>query len=488
MFGVILFSWTAFVIWGGRLPVRNGFGWDGRGFGDWAINFKGTVLNHQLDGYFIQRILPSFIVHYGLRIIQLFGQVTGTIKIEISDPSVFWGFRILDLLCTLGTVLFWLLISTHERLSPIKTWIGYFALFMNFPVLRLHVYAPSSMDPLAFFLFSVLLYFYLRKESWKVFVLTALGSFQWPTFIYFGLILFLFPKRSAINSSNPVFKTRSTLLAFATASVVLAAMVYLQFIMKDPNIWDAQPLLTSVVGWSIAFAVFYIFLGTRSLYEKIAFTPGEIIGNFSPLKYIAAAGLFIGTRLIIKILSNGTSGYGMKFTLLHTIFQRGIIQPGLFFIAAIIFFGPFLWLSVFYWNRVCKYIWENFGFGMTLYAILSLLLSLTSESRQSISFLPVVVLLTLLVIDDSKFKNSHLGLFAALAVLYSKVWLPLPDQPPMASVTEFPFERMMLNFGPWINTQMYLVQTLVVLATGALLFYIYGFSRQDNTSSVISDR
>jgi hypothetical protein len=253
-------------------------------------------------------------------------------------------------------------------------------------------------------------------------------------------------------------------------------------------IWDAQPLLTSVVGWSIAFAVFYIFLGTRSLYEKIAFTPGEIIGNFSPLKYIAAAGLFIGTRLIIKILSNGTSGYGMKFTLLHTIFQRGIIQPGLFFIAAIIFFGPFLWLSVFYWNRVCKYIWENFGFGMTLYAILSLLLSLTSESRQSISFLPVVVLLTLLVIDDSKFKNSHLGLFAALAVLYSKVWLPLPDQPPMASVTEFPFERMMLNFGPWINTQMYLVQTLVVLATGALLFYIYGFSRQDNTSSVISDR
>src|SRR6266849_3846734 len=54
-----------------QVPVNGGFGWDGVAYGGWARDFYNAVFVRGLNSYYIGRILPSAIVHYGLRALSL---------------------------------------------------------------------------------------------------------------------------------------------------------------------------------------------------------------------------------------------------------------------------------------------------------------------------------------------------------------------------------------------------------------------------------
>src|SRR5258708_2314460 len=69
-----------------RIGINGGQGWDGMAYTEWAEDFWHLVVVTGLTRYHSQRVLPSAIVHYGLRII---GRPTDA-------AHVIAGFQILD--------------------------------------------------------------------------------------------------------------------------------------------------------------------------------------------------------------------------------------------------------------------------------------------------------------------------------------------------------------------------------------------------------
>ena len=82
---VILFG-IGNLLFGEIITVSDGFGWDGKGYRDIARDFSSRVLENGFSDYTVQRIVPSLIVHYGLRLLQT----------PIIDKSILMGFRVLN--------------------------------------------------------------------------------------------------------------------------------------------------------------------------------------------------------------------------------------------------------------------------------------------------------------------------------------------------------------------------------------------------------
>src|SRR4051812_18002537 len=81
-----LLATTTFT-WGEKLQVNGS--WDGVTYTAMAKNFYRETCQLPLDSYHLQRIVPSGIVHYGLR----------GLGIERSDANILGGFGALNIAC-----------------------------------------------------------------------------------------------------------------------------------------------------------------------------------------------------------------------------------------------------------------------------------------------------------------------------------------------------------------------------------------------------
>src|ERR1700753_1881023 len=55
------------LLWGEKIEVSDGLGWDGEAYALIADKFDTLIATKAINAYSIQRIVPSAIVHYSLR-------------------------------------------------------------------------------------------------------------------------------------------------------------------------------------------------------------------------------------------------------------------------------------------------------------------------------------------------------------------------------------------------------------------------------------
>ena len=68
---LLILSFSFYIAWqiihffyGERVLAGNGSGWDGIQYAQWVSNFSlANYFQHQLSAYYIQRIVPSSLVH-----------------------------------------------------------------------------------------------------------------------------------------------------------------------------------------------------------------------------------------------------------------------------------------------------------------------------------------------------------------------------------------------------------------------------------------
>jgi hypothetical protein len=68
MVSIVVVFCALSVVLGERIGVNGGQGWDGMSYTAWAEQFWQHVIVEHLTRYHSQRVLPSAIVHYGLRV------------------------------------------------------------------------------------------------------------------------------------------------------------------------------------------------------------------------------------------------------------------------------------------------------------------------------------------------------------------------------------------------------------------------------------
>ena len=132
------------------------------------------------------------------------------------------------------------------------------------------------------------------------------------------------------------------------------------------------------------------------------------------------------------------------------------------------------------WPAVARRL-RRLGTGLSAAAALALLLGVNSESRQAVNFLPLLVLPTVLVMDELPRNRALLPAMTAFAVLLSKCWFPVNyavaelgkagESFPtgVGSYLDFPAQAYFMNFGPWMSNGLLALHTAVVVAMGLWL-------------------
>ena len=108
------------------MPVASGFGWDGVFYGKVVMNF-GNMIGH-IDSYHANRIFPGVLIHYFYRLFQ----------IPLNIESALLGYRIYNIFIIVSSAIIWVLISKRLSLNTFSKWIGFCALFINYPLLNFH--------------------------------------------------------------------------------------------------------------------------------------------------------------------------------------------------------------------------------------------------------------------------------------------------------------------------------------------------------------
>ena len=97
-----------------RITMSQGLGWDGQTYRTMTVQFQDLLAERKLDAYFLGRILPSAVVHVGLR----------AARMDLTTPNVILGFQWLSALLLAGMAFLWGLTADWLNVSTRGKWFG----------------------------------------------------------------------------------------------------------------------------------------------------------------------------------------------------------------------------------------------------------------------------------------------------------------------------------------------------------------------------
>jgi len=162
-----------------------------------------------------------------------------------------------------------------------------------------------------------------------------------------------------------------------------------------------------------------------------------------------------GLVLLMRPLARGGPGPFTPVDLLRLISWLSVTAPLKSLVAHAVFFGPVVLVLILGWRAVARSIGAA-GPGIVLVAALAITLSLDSESRHLVIFVPFLVSFAAKAVDAEPPSRRNLGIFAVLSLLVSKVWLVFGDDSTL----------YLSNIGPWMSHDWYVVDGLVLLVLG----------------------
>ncbi len=462
--------------WAEKLEVSDGFGWDGVNYGTWAQDLHRSFVEEDATAYDIQRLLPSAIVHFSLRMFGVSLEPEKDLELwgmpaRLSN-NVLMGFRIYHLLLLLPIAYMWNRILAELNVHGAAAWLGFIALFGNFALLKEYHYDPVTTDPTALFLSLLLLLLYLRRCSLGVLLTAAAGAFCWPTILIFGLLLYVFPREERMPEASAVGGAR--LLAVATTLGVLAGGLYVVFVAEAENLYGAAPVVRPWVPATVVFLALYIFKGSREIYRNglPQLAPQRVLAQLSFRRIAVAVVLFGTIRLILAIWSDIESPAATTIpSFLQEVARRSLVRPLDFAVTFPMYFGPILILCALLWPRVCRVV-AGHGIGALGFVLAHFLLSVNQDARQSLLAFPFFAAFTLQALDRSMLSRALLWTFGVGAVFLSKVWYRINVEPLEGELLEFPMQRYQMNFGAWMANETYVAQGLAVVAVAASLFIV----------------
>lgn len=450
---ILLFNFNREII-----NVNEGAGWDGNLYlkvTKTAYYLKVKALNQ----YHIQRVLVPLIVN---RILW----ITNSNK---SIPEIIQAYRFLNFFCILLAIFYYIKIAIKLNLSKQNELIGYCSIFFIFPILKLLFYYPMLTDYAAFTLGLIFIYYYLKDSLFGMLLIILLGSFVYPTFSIF-LLLIVF-KRNEID----IKEYKGWVQAIVLPIIFLVAILGMYFFNKPrlfSTISDTAPVTEILFPVSIICATLYLFYVTRFLpnLQKIA-------SGFKDLhtkRVIICTVFYLLIWIIRKSLSSKYTGLTLK-EFLFNVLKQSITNPLIFIIAHTVYFGLFF-LVIFYFRKHVKDVIRNHGLGMTVWIFVIIIFSLGNESRQMLNFYPLVAIISVMAIQKSgtKISNIAIGLYLAISLFISSFWAKLSWNGEMNSdFLNYPSQNYFRYHGPWISNYNYVVFVVIFLIITIVFYFLH---------------
>lgn len=488
----LYFGWLiGNIFFGERIPVNDGRGWDGVIFANIAQHFSDLVFHHEVDQYELQRIIPSGIVYL------FFVKVCGLSLTSAQMPTVF---SIYNIAILLFAVFVWSKIAKQLAWNPQVRLISFTGLFLNYANLKMITYYPILTDQSAFACGLLMIYFFLNNKNFNVLLTAVIGAFIFPTLLYVGTILFIFPlnKSKHSNRISQFIVDKAIIFAIFLGAMVTLLGIYLCVVLKEHTIscdYSAFVLaISSVTLFTyLTLAMYPILKMTHMNLRIIKCIPRKAINIFNDafdafaLRILLAIVLIICLKKSIFLLSNGDVGSLPLQNFIQNIIAQSLAFPLNFFMSHVMYYGPIICLLTYFWKDVVGYLSDQ-GLGLFIVTSLYVVLSIGSESRQFINFLPIAVIAISQVLNQKKIGDMHTYVFISLSLAISKVWLPLnhgvwndlllTTQPQLSQ--EFPMQWYFMNFGPWVAPKIYIVNLLLI---SMMFFLINRYSKKLSSES-----
>ena len=459
--GLILFC-----VWFRELTPKNGgLGSDGALYSMITTQFSLDLLT-TLDDYAIRRILPPAIVHGAM---QLFG-------IPFTNANLIWGFTWANAALATLAMNLWCRSAEILNVRERGQWLGFILLVCSYSTLKWILYYPILGDYFALALGSATLLTYLRGSTVGVLALTVAGSVTWPSMIYMTIPLVAFPYRPRSEDQPAPLHLNRVVAAIGAVATFAGA----RYAIEKGFHFSVEPLLAALhlsmtIQALYIAAAFWFLLDSRGVWEDLH--PRRWITRWEPW---AAIALPIVLTLISREVAGRPSWIGEGFYA-ATIFYAGTVQPGVFALAHVLFFGPLLLLVPLEWRRISASIRRE-GTGLTLIFVLAAIVTLDSESRHHVLVLPFIALFLVKVIDDLEWTPGRVWSVAAISLLFSKVWMTMNVDQNFAFVGDTGYEFYYeANLGPWMQHGMYFAQLIVAGFTFALLCHWFGGAQRPST-------
>lgn len=473
---VIVLIWgLIYFFFGAVINVNEGLGYtDGLLYGKITGNFYEYLFGNQISPYSIQRILPSFIVSSILSILNLPKDSFFIVK----------SFQVYNLMLIILTTFIWNRIAKISDFNLILTWSGFVLAFLNFGIAELTFFYPVLTDTTAFFLGFCLLYFHLKDSIAGKIIITILGAFTWPSFIYFGILLIIFPKISPYTDFN-FEKLKVNLLSFLLPVPFLVISIhyinnYFDTSAMFPMVSKSSTLMPQVLYASAVLNYFFMAY-FFSLYVPAFSWKGyfkfikKALQNVSVRNFIICIIIFSAVYLFRNYFGNekaeGPQSSVKK--LIYSISLYSVMKPFNYAVLAISYFGPCFVIYFFYIKKIKEHV-LSLGWGLCVSFILVFLLLFTTEVRQIMNFFPFIVMITILFFQKIETDKKFLLLLTVFSFILSKVYIPLKGIPDSSyRIIDFPNQLFLMNSYICSN-EGYLVQLVAVIIISAGMIYSIG--------------
>jgi hypothetical protein len=465
------------------LPIASGYGWDGIFYGNVVMDFGKMIGN--IDSYHANRIFPAVLIHYVLKALQT----------PMNLENALLAYRVYNIIILVVSAMFWVSIARKLALDSYKKWIGFIALFVNYPLMNLHFYYPALTDGTAFLIGLIMFYSYLTKNNILLLTVTFITYFCWPASIIVGFILFVFSNAESVSYFYK--EKRTSVFIFILLLSPFLAFISFQFAGSIKEFVVLFNLPRRILRWyesinSYEHLNYVHLINAICNAASIVFLFWYMLMNFDIVKFIRNSAR---KQYIVKFL---ISFFILIFLVVIKKYIYSSILPTLspfeyfsyyfagvnvrfplqFLVYQISYWGPIMILFMLFFKEIMLQL-TKMELPYLLIVLYTILFVTNSEGRPIISFYPFIVVIILNSINFEKVKNKKLLIvsFVLVSFIYSKVWLPihLPTtifpESIWTNLDKFPMQWYFMNFGLFTNLQMYLVHVSLVILF-FLLFYL----------------
>jgi hypothetical protein len=458
------------ILWGERIGIRNGEGWDGAAYSAWARAFPDKVLDEGVNRFQARRVLPSALVHYGL----------GALDMKRAGANIQLAFQVLNALALLASAVLLHRIAVLLAWSRSATWLAFTATFLGFANARGALYYPAETDPTAFALAMAVVWAYVGRRPIALALSVLAGAFTWPALLALGFALLVLPTPAEPlpATTGPWHRRLAIAVAAATAAFII---VWFAYSLANPIArggWSGAPsflkyshreLWEVAIAWLVLVSAAAAYLVAR---DDRTWSVAPYLRGVGWRRIALGAAAAAAIAAISWAWANrvGKKGPGFSLADLRNYYAANAVRGPLWStVHQVVYFGPIVLIAIAAWRRVAA-VASGWGPGAVLGLGLTVVFAVNADARHLIHLMPFVIAATVTATAAWWTPRRVIG-FAVLALGWSKIWWRIGYEKIHVS-REWPDLRFFMHHGPWASDETFLWHLGGVIVTAAALWLL----------------
>lgn len=438
------------------IPINEGAMGDGLFFRQVAIEFVDVIDVESYNFWQLQFIMPYALVHI---LYVIFG-------FELEPETLISGIRIVHLLFVGLTMYWYFQLSKKLRLSDTLEALGFIILFFNFALLKDYWFNPFLPGLGALMLGMAQANYFVRHEKAKLFLISLIGVFTWPTLFLTGAILLVMPagKLAIYDQGRP--KSAIPVLMTIVVCMLLGVIAW-QTGRLDQSLGVIALNFLAILGiGSVVFAILYWnpVNGQESW---------RIVKKKLTIKRIASfAGIVVFVIVMLALLSGSNENVRIS-DLWLSFWADKIVRPYDFLTGHLMYWGLLLPVTVVLGPKMLKQA-ANLGAGFVLLLLLMLPFIFHPESRLLVPFVPFLLILVLKSLRRYLLIGKDIWVLGISGLVLSMFWVSLGGTEMIQAMLQqdwlgFPAQRYGMHLGYLQSFEVYMF-CLLLFAAFYLLF------------------